>query len=51
MTSSTILLAVIVARAIVCINVYAFSGLSRYRQDRHFTSKPVSHFQFLRLLL
>lgn len=31
------------ARAMVCISVWAFSGLSRYRQDRHFTSKPVSH--------
>ena len=31
------------ARAIACISVWAFSGLSRYRIARLGTSKPVSH--------
>ena len=31
------------ARAIDCIRVCAFNGLSRYRHESDFTSKPVSH--------
>ena len=31
------------ARAMACISVCAFIGLSMYSVDRHSTSKPVSH--------